>query len=89
MDRTNLSARMKAAVTNARSFLSIDMANLTNQQKTAELNYQGALHKMFKDQAENNAARQFNAKEQNDITEFFAELETTSYGCAVRLSCAL
>ena len=76
MDRTNLSARMNAAVTNARSFLSIDVANLTNQQKTAELNYQGTLQKMFKDQAETNASRQFNAKEQNDVTEFFTELET-------------
>ena len=76
MDRTNLSARMNAAVTNARSFLSIDMANLTNQQKTAELNYQGTLQKMFKDQSETNASRQFNAKEQNDVTEFFTELET-------------
>ena len=76
MDRANVSARTNAAVTNARSFLSIDLANLTNEQKTAELNYQGTLQKMFKDQSEINASRQFNAKEQNDIDEFFDELAT-------------
>ncbi len=67
MDRSNLDARMNAATNNARNFLSIDLANLTNQQKTNELDYQGTLQKMFKDQSEINASRQFNAKEQNDV----------------------
>ena len=76
MDRTNVSARLNAAITNARSFLSIDLANLTNQQKANDISYNGIIQKMFKDQSETNAARQFNAKSQNEVDQFFEELET-------------
>jgi hypothetical protein len=76
MDRQNLDARNIAAVNNARNFLSIDIANLNNQQKTNELNFQGKLQTLFKDQAAENAARQFNAKTQNEVELFFAELGT-------------
>ena len=74
MDRSNLDARMNAATNNARNFLSIDLANLTNQQKTNELDYQGKLEALFKDQAATNASRQFNAKTQNEVDMFFTEL---------------
>ena len=74
MDRSNLDARMNAATNNARNFLSIDLANLTNQQKTNELDYQGKLEALFKDQAATNASRQFNAKTQNEVDMFFKEL---------------
>ena len=75
MDRANLDARMTAAVTNAQSFLQMDMANLNNKQKTVELNYQGELQTMFNDQAAVNAARAFNAKSQNEVDQFYSELE--------------
>ena len=74
MDRSNLDARMNAATNNARNFLSIDLANLTNQQKTNELDYQGKLETLFKDQAATNASRHFNAKTQNEVDMFFSEL---------------
>jgi hypothetical protein len=75
MDRANLDARMQAAVTNAQSFLSMDMANLNNSQRTVELNHQAEIQKMFTDQAAENAARQFNAQSQQQVDQFFAEME--------------
>lgn len=74
MDKANLDARLSAAVNNARNFLSIDISNLNNQQKTNELNFQGKLQTLFNNQAQENAARQFNAKSQNEVEMFFAEL---------------
>ena len=77
MDKANLDARMTAAVNNARAFLQLDITNLTNEQKTNELDYQGKLQALFKNQAADNAAAQFNAKSQNQIDTFFAQLEAS------------
>lgn len=74
MDMANLDARMKAAVQNAQSFLAIDLQNLNNRQTTETLNYQGMLQAVFTDAAAENAAAQFNAKTQQQVDEFFAEL---------------
>jgi len=74
MDLANLDARMKAAVANAQSFLAIDLANLNNEQATNVLDYQGKLQALFTDAAADNAAKQFNAKSQQQVDEFFAEL---------------
>jgi hypothetical protein len=74
MDMANLDARMKAAVTNAQSFLAIDLQNLSNEQATEVLNYQGKLQALFTDAAADNAAKQFNAKTQQQVDEFFSEL---------------
>jgi hypothetical protein len=74
MDMANLDARMKAAVQNAQSFLAIDLKNLDNEQSTEVLNYQGRLQALFTDAAAENATQQFNAKSQQQVDEFFAEL---------------
>ena len=74
MDTANLNARLKAEVTNAQAFLSIDLKNLDNQQKSDTLTYQGLLQGVFKDAAEDNARQQFNAKNELQVEEFFAEL---------------
>ena len=74
MDRANLSVRLQGAVNNARNFLSIDLKNLDNEQKTNLLEYQGILQGLFRDQAAENAARQFNAKTQSEVDMFFKEL---------------
>lgn len=74
MDMANLDARMKAAVQNAQSFLAIDLQNLNNEQATETLNYQGMLQAVFTDAAAENAAAQFNAKTQQQVDEFFAEI---------------
>ena len=74
MDKLEMDAKTQAAINNARAFLSIDVQNLTNDQKTNELNYNGKLQSLWKDQAAQNASLQFNAKSQNEIDQFFAEL---------------
>ena len=75
MDKANLDARMTAAVNNAKSFLSIDLANLDNKQKMATIDYQGKLQALLTNAAAQNASAQFNAKSQNQLDEFFAELD--------------
>ena len=74
MDKANLSARLQSAVTNAQSLLSVDTANLTAQQQTNTLNFNALTQAMFKDAAEENARREFNAKNELQVQEFFAEL---------------
>ena len=74
MDMANLNNRQQAAVNNAKAFLSMDMQNLTNEQQSNTLSYQTKAQALLSDAAAKNAAAQFNAKNENDIQEFFAEL---------------
>ena len=74
MDKANLNARMQAAVTNAQSLLSVDLKNLDNEQKSSTLTYSALVQGLFKDAAEENARNQFNAKNELQVEEFFAEL---------------
>ena len=74
MDATNLNNRQMAAVQNAKSFLSMDMQNLTNEQQRATINFQTTTSGMFTDAAQENAAKQFNAKNQKEVDKIFAEL---------------
>ena len=74
MDKANLDARMQAAVNNAKSFLTMDTQNLTNKQQSNALSHQSHIQKLFTNQAQQNASLQFNAKSENQITEFFNEL---------------
>jgi hypothetical protein len=75
MDKSNLDARLNAAVNNAKSFLSIDLQNLDNQQKINTVNFQGKLQALLTDAAAQNASSQFNAKSENQLNEFFTELD--------------
>jgi hypothetical protein len=74
MDMANLNNRQQAAVNNAKAFLSMDMQNLTNEQQSNNLTYQSKLQALLADQAADNAAKQFNAKSENEINTFFAEM---------------
>ena len=76
MDRANLSSAMQAAVNNARAFLQMDTQNLNNEQQLKTIDLQSKFQKLFTDQAQENAARQFNAKSQLQVDQFFTELET-------------
>ena len=75
MDKSNLSARLQGAVTNAQALLSVDTKNLDAIQKTNSINYSALTQSLFKDAAEDNARKQFNAKNQLQVDEFFSELE--------------
>jgi hypothetical protein len=74
MDRANLDARMQAAVTNSRNFLAIETQNLTNEQAANTLTYNARTQALFTDAAAENATAQFNAKNQVQVDQFFAEL---------------
>jgi hypothetical protein len=74
MDTANLNARLTSAVNNARNFLSIDTQNLTNQQNSNTISHQTKVQELFTDQAQENATRQLNAKNQIQVEEFFAQL---------------
>ena len=69
--------QLLAAVNNAKSFLTLDLQNLTNEQASSTLNFQTKVSSLFTDNASNNAAKAFNAKTQNEVDQFFAELETS------------
>jgi hypothetical protein len=74
MDMANLNNRQQAAVNNAKAFLSMDMQDVTNEQQSNNLTYQSKLQALLSDQAADNAAKQFNAKSENEINTFFAEM---------------
>ena len=76
MDQINANNRMKGAIANAQGFLAMDIRNLDNQQKTNLLNFQADLQALFTDTAAENARRQFNAKNELQVEEFFAELSS-------------
>ena len=75
MDRANLSARLQGSVTNAQALLTVDVKNLDAAQKTNTINFNALTQGLFKDAAEENARQQFNAKNQMQVDNFFAELE--------------
>ena len=74
MDRANLNARMQAAVANGQALLKVDIANLNARQRAAEIEYSTLNQALFKDAAEENARKQFNAKSELQVEQFFAEL---------------
>jgi len=74
MDMANLNNRQMAAVNNAKAFLSIDLQNLTNEQQSKTITYQSKVSALLSDAAAANAAKQFNARSQNEVDLFFAEL---------------
>jgi len=76
MDTNNLNARMTAASNNAKAFLAIDATNLTNSQASNTLTFQAKIQKLTTDQAQENASRQFNAKSEAQVMQFFSELGT-------------
>ena len=74
MDKANLSARLQGAVTNAQTLLATETKNLDARQQGNTLSYNALTQAMFKDAAEDNARQQFNAKNEIQVEEFFAEL---------------
>jgi hypothetical protein len=89
MDTANLNNRQMAAVNNAKSFLSMDMQNLNNEQQKATIDFQQRVSGMFTDAAQANAAKQFNAKTQSEIDQFFAELGVSVENTALNRNAAL
>ena len=74
MDMANLNSRMTAAVNNAKNFLSMDTANLSSEQQANTITYNAKAQAALTDAAADNARKQFNAKNELQIEEFFSEL---------------
>ena len=74
MDKANLSARLQGAVTNAQNLLATETKNLDARQQGNTLTYNALTQALFKDAAEDNARKQFNAKNEIQVEEFFANL---------------
>jgi hypothetical protein len=74
MDKANLSARLQASVVNAQTLLATETKNLDARQQSNTLSYNALTQALFKDAAEENARKQFNAKNELQVEEFFAEL---------------
>ena len=89
MDMANLNNRQAAAVNNAKTFLSMDLQNLTNAQQKATIDFQTITSSAFTDAAADNAAKQFNAKTQNEVDQFFAELGSQIETTAINRNLAL
>ena len=89
MDMANLNNRQQAAVNNAKAFLTMDVQNLTNEQQSNTLTYQSKAQALLSDAAAKNTAAQFNAKNENDIQEFFTELGTQIEAANVSRAIAL
>jgi len=89
MDMANLNNRQQAQVVNAQSFLQMDLANLNNAQQAAILDAQGLQQFMLTDTAAENAARQFNAKSQNQVDQFFEQITADISKYNANLSAAM
>ena len=76
LDIANLNNRQQAAVQNAQNFLAVDMANLSNRQQTSMFKAQASINSILSDQAATNAAKQFNASSENQMTQFYDNLST-------------
>lgn len=74
MDKANLSARLQTAVNNAQSFLKMDVQNLTGEQQLQTIDLQSRFQKLVSDSAQENAVRQFNAKSEMQVDQFYAEM---------------
>ena len=64
----------KSQIQNAQAFLSMDMANLNNEQQARVLDAQMKQQAMLSNQAATNAARQFNATSENQTQQFMTGL---------------
>ena len=55
--------------------LTVDVKNLSAQQQSNTISYNGLTQGLFRDAAQENARIQFNAKNDRQVEEFFAELD--------------
>ena len=74
MNELNLNNRQQAEVLNAQMSLQLDVANLNNEQQARVTNVANRVQSLFTDQAAVNSSRQFNATNEQQNDQFFANL---------------
>ena len=70
----NLNNRQQANITNANNYFQMDMTNLSNKQQASLQNLSVRQSFLLSDQAAANAAAQFNATSQNQVDQFYSNL---------------
>ena len=74
VDLANLNNRQQAAVQNAQAFLQMDFKNMDSKMQAEAFGFQAKVNSLLSDQAQENAAKQFNAQSENQMQQFFSEL---------------
>lgn len=76
-----MTAAMESAIAiagqDAQTYATFELQNLNNEQQMTIFKTQQRIAGLFTDQAQENAAKQFNASSENQTRQFFADLETT------------
>ena len=74
MNIADLDSRMTESITNAKNFVTYDMANLNNEQQVVVVEHQAKQQSIMEDAKQENVARQFGAGEINKMDKFYDEL---------------
>lgn len=74
LDRQNADARTKGAISNAQALLSVDLKELDAQQQSNAIKFNAISQAALTEASAENARQQFNAKNQAQVEEYFAEL---------------
>jgi hypothetical protein len=74
MNIADLDSRMTESITNAKNFVTYDMANLSNEQQVVVVEHQAKQQSIMEDAKSENVARQFGAGERNTMDKFYDEL---------------
>ena len=74
MNTADLDARMTAAITNAKNFVTYDMTNLANDQQIEVVKLQAKQLAIMEDAKSENTSRQFNTSSQNELDKFYDQL---------------
>lgn len=71
-----MSAALPIAQQDAKTFETMNLKNLDNQQQALIVNTQARVQTMMSDQSASNAAQQFNAQSVNQMNQFYSQLVT-------------
>ena len=74
LDMAAVDQRTQLAITNAKSFLAMDMASLNNDQQARVVQAQLEQQAFLSDQSQENASRQFNATSVNQTRQFMSSM---------------
>lgn len=76
MEEMNFDAKTAAAIQNAKAFLEMDLANLSNRQQAEVINTQARVQSILEDAKAVNTSRMFEAQSQNEMDMFYDQLNS-------------
>lgn len=75
-EEMNQDSRTAAAIQNAKHFMEMDLANLSNEQQAEIINTQARIQSILEDAKAENTARMFLAQSENDMGMFYDQLNS-------------